>query len=389
MYELLRRAVGELSARCDGASSEDGTGFNKIDSFYGKSMNGLDKWSQRQAHAVWRMIGKYRDQLAGYGVDYDEIPAPGISEKKLARRMCMAGDAIAISFEYNPELVENIKEIPKHSRRYDPDTRAWTVTPTLAIIDQLVNYATHYEFEVDDDVYKTLAGLVEQHQKLLAGSRAADSDFEIKGLGGTPYPFQLAGIQYAVASERCFIADQMGLGKTIEALGTLWVKESFPAIIVCPASVKYNWAIETLKWLPGKRVGMVKGKVFYTALMLSNKRIFLDKARHQLPGGYDIIIINYDILKPRPRVWRCTSAYTNVKQEEFEVGDVMNEPIAGFTKDYLALVKIHWERDGYGDSKNGLIEKLKNIKPQALVIDESQLTKSYKSQRTKGVTQLS
>ena len=395
MYDsaLLEQAVTELANRCDGASTEDGLGFNKIDSFFGKSLASKDSWSPKQQRAAWRMIAKYKGQLTNYGIDYSEIPEPPVpAEPEKNRSMCLtsSGDAIMVSFEYNPELVANIKELPKHVRQYDPATKVWTVTPTLEIIDQLPHYAIHYEFDVEDGVYEIMSDVIEQHKELLVGSRAAESDFEVEGLGGTLYPFQRAGIAYGVASERCFLADQMGLGKTIEALGIIWVKESFPAIVVCPASVKYNWALESMKWLPDKRVGMVKGKQFYHAMMISDKRIYLDKDRHNLPGSYDIIILNYDILKPQPNVWRCHTGYTGgPKARTFLVGDVINEPISGYKKDMLPLIKEHWKKDGLGASKNGLIEKLLNVNPQALIMDESHYLKGYKTQRTKGATQLS
>jgi len=393
MYDsgLLEQAVSELANRFDGASTEDGVGFNKIDSFFGKSLVTKDVWTPKQQRAAWRMLSKYSKQLASYGINYDDIPEPVPVVATKDRHMCLTatGDAIMVKFEYNPELVSNIKELPKHARKYDPATHLWTVTPTLEIIDSLVNYATHYEFDVEDGVYALMGEIVEQHQGLLVGSRASESDFKIEGLGGTPYPFQLAGIEYGIAAERCFIADQMGLGKTIEALGIIWAKESFPAIIVCPASVKYNWALEALKWLPGKRVGMVKGKIFYHCLVINEKRIYLDKNRHNLPGPYDIIILNYDILKPRPNVWRCYKEYTNPAKRTFKVGETVNEPVSGWNKDKTELVKQHFKKDGLGDSKNGLIEKLLKINPQALIIDESSYAKSYKAQRTIALTQLS
>ena len=40
-------------------------------------------------------------------------------------------------------------------------------------------------------------------------------------LGGELQPFQWAGVRYALDARRCFLADEQGLGKTVEALAAL------------------------------------------------------------------------------------------------------------------------------------------------------------------------
>ena len=71
--------------------------------------------------------------------------------------------------------------------------------------------------------------------------------------GMIPYPYQTVGIAFSkLAGYRALIGDAMGLGKTIQAIGCLAVdpEQLLPAIVVCPASVLYNWQAEINKWLP-------------------------------------------------------------------------------------------------------------------------------------------
>src|SRR5207249_1394604 len=63
-------------------------------------------------------------------------------------------------------------------------------------------------------------------------------------LGGELRPFQRAGVRYALESRRLFIADEQGLGKTVEALALLEEDDAFPAVVICPASLKLNWQRE-------------------------------------------------------------------------------------------------------------------------------------------------
>ena len=71
------------------------------------------------------------------------------------------------------------------------------------------------------------------------------------GLGGELKPFQRAGVEYLLKQRRAFLADEQGLGKTIEALATIEADDAYPAIVVCPASLKLNWMREIERWLPG------------------------------------------------------------------------------------------------------------------------------------------
>ncbi|KAH7280039.1 hypothetical protein KP509_37G049700 [Ceratopteris richardii] len=68
----------------------------------------------------------------------------------------------------------------------------------------------------------------------------------------TLLPFQLEGIKYGLRrGGRVLIADEMGVGKTIQAisLAACYAKEG-SILIVCPASLRLMWAEELERWLP-------------------------------------------------------------------------------------------------------------------------------------------
>lgn len=62
----------------------------------------------------------------------------------------------------------------------------------------------------------------------------------------TPLPYQEEGISLiGKFNGRVLLADEMGLGKTLQTLWSLQRNpHMLPALIVCPASVKYNWQRE-------------------------------------------------------------------------------------------------------------------------------------------------
>jgi SWI/SNF-related matrix-associated actin-dependent regulator of chromatin subfamily A-like protein 1 len=97
--------------------------------------------------------------------------------------------------------------------------------------------------------------------------------------GVSLYDFQQVGVAYALVTGRCIIGDEMGLGKTIQALTVLAVKNAFPAVVVCPASLKGNWKREIERALPGRSVKVLTGR---------------KASADQLDA--DITVVNYDIL---------------------------------------------------------------------------------------------
>lgn len=99
-------------------------------------------------------------------------------------------------------------------------------------------------------------------------------------------PYQVIGVTYAKLSGfRCLIADEPGLGKTMQAIGCLALApdELLPAMIVAPANVTYNWEDELHKWLPKVRV------------------VVMDSTRSPLPdpGWRGVVVCSWDFMRER------------------------------------------------------------------------------------------
>lgn len=95
-------------------------------------------------------------------------------------------------------------------------------------------------------------------------------------------PFQDEGVRGIYGFRgRALLADEQGLGKTIQAL--YWVKKipkRRPAVIVAPSTVKYTWQAEAALHF-GMRIDVIDGQ--------------RPKRKMTLPGP--IVVINYEILK--------------------------------------------------------------------------------------------
>src|SRR5262245_14026650 len=59
------------------------------------------------------------------------------------------------------------------------------------------------------------------------------------------FPHQIEGVAFLLGRRRAILADDMGLGKTRQSIVSLGhLTPGGPRLVVCPASVKQNWARE-------------------------------------------------------------------------------------------------------------------------------------------------
>lgn len=157
-----------------------------------------------------------------------------------------------------------------------------------------------------------------QHQLEVADiskemSWRATTDFEPPAPPGLAYlPYQRAGIEYALARRDTLIADQPGLGKTIQAVGIINSDESiFRVLIVCPASLKENWRREVDKWMTADlTVGVAETSYeerehvgfFKTGKNVGQPRYRIKSRHPRFWPNTDVVIINYDILERFPEI---------------------------------------------------------------------------------------
>jgi SNF2 family DNA or RNA helicase len=107
------------------------------------------------------------------------------------------------------------------------------------------------------------------------------------------FPHQRAGVDFLVKSRRALLADEPGLGKTAQAIRALKKmfdegQEVFPALVVCPNTLKSNWEREFDRWWPGVNVSVVKGSA------IQRKKAFEEKA--------DVYVINWESLRTHSKL---------------------------------------------------------------------------------------
>jgi SNF2 family DNA or RNA helicase len=106
------------------------------------------------------------------------------------------------------------------------------------------------------------------------------------------FPHQRAGVAFLSTARRALLADEPGLGKTaqtIRALKKLSETEPvFPALIVCPNTLKKNWLREFGMWWPDVKVQVISGSA--------------GQRRKRFTEDADVFVINWESLRSHSRL---------------------------------------------------------------------------------------
>jgi len=108
------------------------------------------------------------------------------------------------------------------------------------------------KFSKFHDEYASAA--VQSLDKAVEASKATSAHIDVpKPLGLEYFPYQKAAIGFCSTRSATLIADEPGLGKSIEALGCINKDDSIKnVLVVCPASLRINWLREAEKWMVRK-----------------------------------------------------------------------------------------------------------------------------------------
>lgn len=134
---------------------------------------------------------------------------------------------------------------------------------------------------------------------LIKGMKAVeDNSFEIPGnVKGVLREYQKTGFRWLKTLDSYgfggILADDMGLGKTLQMISVLAdyycgekeEQERLPSLVVCPASLVYNWNYEFETFAPGLRISVIVGSLKERAALIRQS------------CGRDVLITSYDLLK--------------------------------------------------------------------------------------------
>ena len=247
----------------------------------------------------------------------------------MKKAQLLDNNRIGIYFNFDWDTVNTVKAIP--GRKFHPEYKIkyWScpLSPQALTILKKAGFSFSKELESKTEAVQ---------DKYLPIDMIPD--VEVKGLKRNLFPFQKKGVSFIESRNgRVLLADNMGLGKTIQSLAWLHLHpEKRPALIVCPAHLKLNWLKEINETLPGKQNVQV---------------LFGGKENNDEPLTGDIVIVNYEIFHNKYEKFKDNTGKKRVKEIE----------------------------------RTGWVDYILDIKPKVMIIDEAHKIKSNTAFRTKSI----
>lgn len=167
------------------------------------------------------------------------------------------------------------------------------------------------------------------------------------------FPHQRAGVAFLATAKRALLADEPGLGKTAQAIRALKElndrgEEVFPILIVCPNTLKKNWAREFAKWWPDVTTQVIKGSAV--------------QRKKQFEQSAEVFIINWESLRSHSRL----SPYGSISLTRCRACGGQDEKISE------NRCEVH-------------LRELNNFKFKAVIADEIHRSKDPKSKQSRAL----
>lgn len=295
-----------LQARdSDRASQDNMMGFSGGHTGIGHDLANLGhaRWTHKQFRAAYNVARVYKNtQLAWIHWGDLTVPSEGTQEewsrvtaqtvaKKIAR-ISAAHDKILVHFQYSADMIAFLKQ---HGARYEPALTSkaesvWSLGKGSQAAKCVEVLCATRDFVADAEVRPVL-------DRLLAFFKSEPVpekpkwDGVVPGFTGTLRPFQHTGVEWLARKQRSILADDMGVGKTIQSLAAVHVADQWPLLVVCPAIVKINWLKEAKTFFPNLTSTSIGDK--------KSVRFAIGKRHYEIPSnseGAQMTVINYDIL---------------------------------------------------------------------------------------------
>lgn len=134
------------------------------------------------------------------------------------------------------------------------------------------------------------------------GSRAVHGEPPVPPNLAGLFAYQAEGVKWLHQRKRALLADEMGLGKSASALRSL--PSGHGTIVVCPASLRLNWAREVYKFRPDLGVALSSGVDHLTESLLNRDgeraRPWCARLRKfkqgelPVPGSREVVIVSFE-----------------------------------------------------------------------------------------------
>ncbi len=317
-YATRDGSPGEIAGAVEGAIDERakrGRAEVKVEQLSGEPWSGT--WNARSITSATHFPVEYRVHIRALHRRANYCTCPDFATNQLGT--CKHVEAVLHRIRKRRDF-KRIKDLPPPSPYVYLDWEAADApvirlhrpagieTDLAALLDEYFDAAGAFQRRLPEDLLR-FADLASGRNDLDLGedaldharhlaetsarqARAQDLGERIRATGGRLpqvsarlYPYQVDGVAFLAGNGRALLADDMGLGKTLQAIAAAtWLREQSEAervLIVCPASLKQQWAREIRKFT-GQETQVVQGPAAARA------------AQYRRGSGF--FVINYELV---------------------------------------------------------------------------------------------
>jgi len=230
------------------------------------------------------------------------------------KSIALEDNKISIRFPYSEGMVRRVKEIP--NVKWDNDNTYWFMPASQQYAQYAQTLANEHQFSMSNDVYKLLRQTFTHHREHLYQHQIPAVDF-IHRNNGT-----------------CLLADDMGIGKTVESLTYALEADVKSLLIVCPASVLYKWQDEVTKWTGWDSQIVLTGKLPINGarVLIMSYAIMLRRVYELADRVFDLAIFDESTHINNPKAKQSLAADQIIAKSKLFLSGTpfMNRPIELF-----------------------------------------------------------
>jgi len=217
----------------------------------------------------------------------NETPTKDEKTPEIEKKATKKGDKLVITFPFDPQTLIQVKSLSGRRYQKEPSPH-WICPDTIENRTELNSYG----FNIPDSEKIEEPNNSEKKNKMVTKFPSH--------LDKVLFPYQKEGVQFLFNNDgRALIGDEQGLGKTLESITySIMDTEVKKILIICPASLKLNWAKEYDLWASDFNLWILQGKP--NSVQKKAKIGLSDLNKFQIVSNKtakrDIVIINWDII---------------------------------------------------------------------------------------------
>lgn len=273
--------------------------------------------------------------------------------KMLSSRTVEANESkLIINFEYDKFIVSLMSMFPgKKFMPKKPGVSAYWTIP-IQQVESVVNILSFYSFTFSTPVMVLFNQARKYKDKIQRIKDGKFTDIEIEALGKLEIPFydyQKIGVGFECAGHCILLADEPGLGKTVQTLSATKIRQAKKVLIFCPKSAKKTWEEEIEKWLGKEKTVIISGTPAIRQKLWESDSKYYISNYHQLLNDHermkkipwDFIIADEatDISNPQAKMTRRLKELECVNKIA-----LTGTPISNTIKDIWSI--MDWVRPG-------------------------------------------